>query len=99
MAGKIAEKIAVPMDEVDAHNIVPCWLSFNKQEFGVPTPKIAPHAAGVLDDFPELKNILMRGKPEVDFAAAEAFAKGGSQCGPSTAFTPGSEKAARKLFF
>ncbi len=38
----IAKKIDVPMIEVDTHNIIPCWIASNKQEFGAYTirPKI-----------------------------------------------------------
>lgn len=95
---KIAEKIAVPMDEVDAHNIVPCWLASNKQEFGAYTlrPKLHRMLPEFLDDFPELKKHPHAWEsPEVDFAAAEAFAKVDRSVGPAPHFTPG-EKAAHK---
>ena len=38
----IAKKITIPFFQVDAHNIVPCWIASPKQEFGAYTirPKI-----------------------------------------------------------
>jgi len=38
----IAKRIAMPFYEVDAHNIVPCWVASPKQEYGAYTfrPKI-----------------------------------------------------------
>ena len=54
---KVAEQIAVPFYEVDAHNIVPCWLASDKQEYGAYTlrPKITRLLPEFLDDFPPLR--------------------------------------------
>lgn len=42
---RVAERIAVPLFEVDAHNIVPCWTASAKQEFAARTfrPRITGH--------------------------------------------------------
>ena len=54
---KVAERIAVPFYEVDAHNIVPCWIASGKQEYGAYTlrPKITRLLPEFLDDFPLLR--------------------------------------------
>jgi deoxyribodipyrimidine photo-lyase len=53
----IAEKINIPFYEVDAHNIVPCWLTSPKQEFGAYTirPKIHKLLPEFMEDFPKIK--------------------------------------------
>jgi deoxyribodipyrimidine photo-lyase len=54
---KIARQIDIPFYEVDAHNIVPCWLASPKLEYGAYTirPKIHRLLGEFLDDFPLLK--------------------------------------------
>lgn len=51
---KVAEKITVPMVEVDAHNIVPVWKASPKAEFGAHTfrPKINKLLPAFLEEFP-----------------------------------------------
>lgn len=53
----IAKNIKVPMFEVDAHNIVPCFIASDKQEFGAYTlrPKLYRLLPEFLDKFPKLK--------------------------------------------
>ncbi|MBN1638359.1 MAG: deoxyribodipyrimidine photo-lyase [Ignavibacteriales bacterium] len=53
----ILKVLKIPFYEVDSHNIVPCWLASNKQEFGAYTirPKIKKILDEYLDDFPKLK--------------------------------------------
>lgn len=54
---KIVEKISIPFYEVDAHNIVPCWIASPKQEFGAYTirNKILFHLQEFLEGFPCLE--------------------------------------------
>ncbi|MBN2572616.1 MAG: deoxyribodipyrimidine photo-lyase [Ignavibacteriales bacterium] len=54
---KLIKKLNIPFYEVDSHNIVPCWITSNKQEFGAYTirPKIKKLLNEYLDDFPKLK--------------------------------------------
>jgi deoxyribodipyrimidine photolyase len=33
----VARRISIPLHEVDAHNIVPCWIASPKQEYGAYT--------------------------------------------------------------
>jgi deoxyribodipyrimidine photo-lyase len=53
----VARKIDVPLYEVDAHNIVPCWLASPKQEFAARTfrPKIQRLLGDFVDKFPKLQ--------------------------------------------
>ncbi len=53
----IAERLAIPLIEVDAHNIVPCRLASEKLEFAAYTirPKIRKLLPEYLTEFPKLK--------------------------------------------
>lgn len=55
----VAEKIDIPFQEVDAHNIVPCLIASNKQEFAAYTfrPKIHKLLPEFLDEFPVIKKL------------------------------------------
>jgi deoxyribodipyrimidine photo-lyase len=66
----VGEKIRVPLEEVDAHNIVPCWLASAKAEYGAYTlrPRLKRLLPEFLDDFPPLSRhpVDWQGKrPEV----------------------------------
>jgi deoxyribodipyrimidine photo-lyase len=52
-----AQKLAVPLVEVDAHNIVPAWVASPKQEYGAYTlrPKLHRLLSDYLTDFPALE--------------------------------------------
>ncbi|MCX8022041.1 MAG: deoxyribodipyrimidine photo-lyase [Syntrophorhabdaceae bacterium] len=52
----IARNIDIPFFEVDTHNIVPCWIASDKQEFGAYTirPKIHRLLKEFLTEFPPL---------------------------------------------
>jgi deoxyribodipyrimidine photo-lyase len=53
----VAGKIHIPFHEVDAHNIVPCWVASPKREFAARTfrPKLRRVLAEFLEEFPGLK--------------------------------------------
>jgi deoxyribodipyrimidine photo-lyase len=53
----VASKISCPMFEVDAHNIIPTWVTSVKQEFGAYTirPKIHKLLPEFLENFPKIK--------------------------------------------
>ncbi|MFN8205800.1 MAG: deoxyribodipyrimidine photo-lyase [Bacteroidales bacterium] len=53
---KIISQLSIPVYETDAHNIVPCFVASDKQEFGAYTlrPKIKRLLAEYLDPFPAL---------------------------------------------
>jgi deoxyribodipyrimidine photo-lyase len=53
----VASKIDITYYEVDAHNIVPCWLASSRQEYSAYTfrPKLNRALSEFLTDFPVLK--------------------------------------------
>ncbi len=53
----VAASIDIPCYEVDAHNIVPCWIASPKQEYGAYTfrPKIRRLLPEFLEKFPPLR--------------------------------------------
>ena len=64
---EIAKEIDIPIYEVDAHNIVPCFYVSQKQEFGAYTirPKIHKNLPEFLDEFPKVKKM----KSSVSFSS------------------------------
>jgi deoxyribodipyrimidine photo-lyase len=54
---QVARKVDTALHEVDAHNIVPCWIASPKQEYGAYTlrPKIRKALPQFLERFPALK--------------------------------------------
>jgi deoxyribodipyrimidine photo-lyase len=65
----------VTFEEVDAHNIVPCWRASDKQEWAARTLRIK-YAKGLLSDylceFPKLADVLAAAEPRHRAAAAAA---------------------------
>lgn len=55
----VASSVSVPVDEVDAHNIVPCWIASPKQEFAAYTfrPKIRKVLKTYLEEFPRVASM------------------------------------------
>lgn len=53
---ELVNKIEIPVFEVDAHNIIPCWELTDKQEFAAYTIRSKVHRALIeyLDEFPVL---------------------------------------------
>ncbi len=60
----IASAVSVPCDEVDAHNVVPCWIASPKQEFAAYTfrPKIQKIVGTYLEEFPRLAAMPQKSK-------------------------------------
>ncbi len=53
----VGERMDIPLYEVDARNVVPCWIASPKREYGAYTlrPKIRRALPEYLKDFPRLK--------------------------------------------
>ncbi|MEN9647359.1 MAG: hypothetical protein RLY57_163 [Candidatus Parcubacteria bacterium] len=53
----VAKHAVVAVYQVDAHNIIPCWIASDKQEFAAHTfrPKVYKLITEFLDEFPTLK--------------------------------------------
>ncbi|MGD8307306.1 MAG: deoxyribodipyrimidine photo-lyase, partial [Ignavibacteria bacterium] len=56
---KVSRQIKIPFYEVDAHNIVPCWIASDKLEFGAYTirPKIQDKLPEFLDEITQLQTM------------------------------------------
>lgn len=55
-AGKKLKKRNIPLYQVDAHNIIPVWITSNKQEFAARTirPKVHKYLNDYLTEFPTI---------------------------------------------
>jgi len=64
----VAGKVDIPLYEVDAHNIIPCWISSPKREYGAYTlrPKVRRVLSDYLEAFPTFKKHPIGWKGEVD---------------------------------
>jgi deoxyribodipyrimidine photo-lyase len=64
---EVAKAIDIPFFEVDAHNIVPCWIASPKQEYGAYTlrPKLHRALPEFLDSFPKLRTCPGRAKTRI----------------------------------
>jgi deoxyribodipyrimidine photo-lyase len=96
----VASRLKVPLIEVDAHNIVPCRVASDKQEYGAYT--LRPKLRRLLDDFliaiPPLPAVPAAVRTAaVDWPAAEAFVKADAAVAPVQKFEPGAPAAQRVL--
>jgi deoxyribodipyrimidine photo-lyase len=53
---EVCDQVSIPVYEVDAHNLVPCWIASDKEEYSAGTfrPKISRLIDEFLDEFPPL---------------------------------------------
>lgn len=96
----VVTKIRIPLYEVDAHNIVPCWLTSPKQEYAAYTirPKIHKLLTSFLVEFPQLneeENKWNVNAPLTDWKKAEKTLQIDFSVHEVKRITP-SEKAARE---
>jgi deoxyribodipyrimidine photo-lyase len=65
---KVVAKVNIPVYEVDAHNIVPCWIASPKQEFAAYTfrPKVRKMLPSYLDSIPSLKKHSISWKGDIE---------------------------------
>jgi deoxyribodipyrimidine photo-lyase len=97
---EVAKSILVPVFEVDAHNIVPCWEASDKAEFAAYTfrPKIHRLLAKYLIEFPKIKpakNIYSGRLPKIDWESLSKFRKTAVELPLIAGLTAG-EKAAKQ---
>jgi deoxyribodipyrimidine photo-lyase len=66
---RLAEESKIPFYEVDAHNIIPCWLASPKQEWAAYSfrPKVHRLLLEFLDEFPALPEKITISKPTDDY--------------------------------
>jgi len=72
---RVGERVQLPIYEVDAHNVVPCWVASAKQEYAAYTirPKIQRLLPEFLEPFPPLERHPFQAPAAgaTDWAAAE----------------------------
>jgi deoxyribodipyrimidine photo-lyase len=97
---EITKGLSIPFFEVDAHNIVPCWIASHKQEYGAYTlrPKIKRLLPEFMEGFPRIKkHPFSPGKSEnTDWGKAKAFLQINSSVFEVSWIEPG-EKAAKRM--
>lgn len=99
---QVAESVAIPCIEVDAHNIVPCRIASSKQEFGAYT--LRPKIHRLLPDFlHELPPVIRHPFPwaapvnDFDLAATLSSLNVDRSVAEIGALTPGEEGARARL--
>ncbi|MFW5752120.1 MAG: deoxyribodipyrimidine photo-lyase, partial [bacterium] len=99
---RLVKDSSIPILEVDAHNIVPCWHASNKQEFAAYTfrPKITRQLEKFLEEFPALPRLkyqhkvtLAKNNWETIFSFPAIKNEGNRNIEPG----PGPEEAMKKL--
>ncbi|UCE35059.1 MAG: deoxyribodipyrimidine photo-lyase, partial [Deltaproteobacteria bacterium] len=98
----VADKCQIPIYEVDAHNIVPCWEASSKQEFAARTirPKISRLLPDFLEVFPNLKRHTFSWKGKVspiDWSTIERSLKVDDSVAEVNWIKPGEGAAQRAL--
>lgn len=99
---ELAVKIGVPLFEVDAHNIIPCWSASPKPEFAARTirPKIHRQLHHYLEEFPELTAMpesLYTPAPETNWQEALSSLKVDTNVKPVEWLEPGETGARQTL--
>lgn len=96
----VARALDVACFEVDAHNVVPVWVTSDKQEFAARTirPKIHRQLSRYLTDFPRViaPAHVWRGFPHTDLKHIDALT-GDSAVAPVSWIAPGERAAKRAL--
>jgi len=94
----VAQKLTIPLFEVDAHNVVPCWIASPKQEYSAYTlrSKITPMIPEYLTEFPRLMKHpnTFRGSGENSLEIPAGSIRADARVGTVSWLRPG-EKAAR----
>ncbi len=98
----LAQEVDIPIYEVDAHNVIPCWVASRKQEFSARTfrPKIQRLLPEFLDEFPKLKKHPLRWPsrpPTIDWEKCTRFLD--AEHVPEVTWIKPGERAARRRLF
>jgi deoxyribodipyrimidine photo-lyase len=97
----VSGNIHIPFHEVDAHNIVPCWIASPKREFAARTfrPKLRHALAEFIEEFPGLEPHPFQGNEEprqLDWRRITRSIKADTSVPEIDWITPG-QKAAREM--
>ena len=99
----VERKIQIPLFEVDAHNVVPCWVASEKQEWAAYTirPKIHRRLFEFLEPFPEIQPHPFSLKKEIhstsDWRAVIEDVKGKEMRDQRAHYKSGEDEASRIL--
>lgn len=98
---EVARRVGIPIYEVDAHNIVPCWIASDKKEFSARTirPRIRLHLGDFLTEPGRLRKHPVRpgwSWAGVDWKGLKKVLEADPLVGPVSWLLPG-EKAARRV--
>lgn len=99
---KLMTRLHIPFYEVDAHNIVPCWMASSKQEYGAYTlrPKLKRLLPDFLTDYPALQRHPYRMKrthERIDWRKVQTFLKMDSSADGIDSVESGESAAANAL--
>ena len=95
----VVNAIEIPVIEVDAHNIVPCWIASEKPEYGAYTlrPKINKMLKEFLVEYPALKKHPVSGSSSsINWSALEKSFDG-KEIAPVTWIKTGEKEALKAL--
>jgi deoxyribodipyrimidine photo-lyase len=93
---QILAQVEIPVDEVDAHNIIPCWIVSDKAEFGAHTirPKITRLLPEFLDEYPPLIRQVESFHPHrINWEVVSISVKADHSVRPVEWLTPGEDGA------
>ncbi|MBN2030588.1 deoxyribodipyrimidine photo-lyase [bacterium] len=100
---KVGRLLQIPVFEVDAHNIIPCWIASEKQEYAAYTirPKIHKQLDAFLVPFPEMKKHPFLGEKEaalpIDWEIVKKNLKTETNSQLQSFFLPGETEGSKKL--
>jgi deoxyribodipyrimidine photo-lyase len=100
--GKLAKSIKIPLVEVDAHNIIPCWEASEKKEYAAWTfrKKVNKKLGNYLVEFPKLKKqdrSALQNFEKVDWDRVYKFVKPSKHTYKKVKFKPGEAQAKKIL--
>jgi len=98
----VSKKIDIPFYEVDAHNVVPCWVASPKQEYAAYTfrPKLHRRLEAFLCEFPKLTRHPVQGEApqeQIDWEGLPEKIKVDGAIKEVTWITPGEDAARTHL--
>lgn len=98
---EVVDGSSVPFHQVDAHNIVPCWVASPKLEFAAYTirPKITRLLPTYLEEFPQVERHPFDGpqSPLTDWTAVRQTLRVNTSIGPVSWLTPGAAAGRARL--
>ncbi len=96
---KIVYSAEIPVFEIDAHNIVPCWIASEKQEWAARTfrPKVNRLLPEFLDDFSSVKKMGSKKLAENDWKKINNFLNVDKSVEKIDWLKPGEEEAIKVL--